>query len=414
MRNRISRPGLALIAAALLATAGVPISAATAAAPSAPITLALVTSLTGPAGTEGAGDPATFEARIDQQNAEGGVNGHKLVPLIIDDGTSPTGVENGVQEAISKGALGIIAVSPIFFLAAKEAQQAGVPVTGTYSDGPEWGEQPYTNMFASDLGSVNPKHPVNTLEGSILKHFGATVLATYGYSISPSSTQGAIEVADSFKHAGGQAPIVDTALPYGSVNFTGVALEAKEDHVNAIFPAMQDSSNFALAQALQQAGVKVKAAVFLSGYGPAVVQSPAWAALQGSYFGSIFRPFSLPDAGTREMQATLEKYAHFGKADFPTLYQYESWAGADLMIKGMELAGNHPTRANVITALRGLRSYDANGLLPNPIDYATIFGHDPPVQCIWVLRADKSGFVPTQSQPFCGTDIPGTSTESSS
>jgi branched-chain amino acid transport system substrate-binding protein len=380
----------------------------------APYTIALVTSLTGPAGTESGGDPATFEARIKLQNAEGGVDGHKLVPLVIDDQTSPTGVATAINDAISKGAIGIVAVSPVFFLGAKNAQEAGVPVTGTYSDGPEWGEQPYTNMFASDLGSEDPKDPVNTLEGTILRHFGAKVLGTYGYSISPSSTHGAIETADSFKHAGGKAPVVDTSLPYGSVNFTSLALVAKQEHINAIFPAMQDSSNFALAQALEQAGVNLKAAVYLSGLGPAVVHSPAWSSLQGSYFGSIFRPFSLPNAGTRQMQAALEKYAHWSSTQFPTLYQYESWAGADLLIKGLQLAGNNPTRAHVITALRGVKAYDANGLLPNPLDYATTFGHDPPKQCIWVLKAVKNGFVPTQAQPFCGTDIPGTSVASSS
>jgi branched-chain amino acid transport system substrate-binding protein len=410
MRNRTWRPLLVLVAGILCALVDSP-SVPADAAP-APITIALVTSLTGQAGTESVGDPATFEARIDLQNAEGGVDGHKLVPLVIDDQTSPTGVQTAVDDAISKGALGIVAVSPVFFLGAKNAQEAGVPVTGTYSDGPEWGEQPYTNMFASDEGSENPKDPVNTLEGSILRHFGATVLGTYGYSISPSSTHGSIEVADSFKRAGGRAPVVDTSLPYGSVDFTSVALVAKEYHINSIFPAMQDSSNFALAEALGQAGVKLKAAIYLSGLGPAVIHSTAWTSLQGSYFGSIFRPFSLPNPGTRQMQAALEKYANYSSTQFPTLYQYESWAGADLLIKGIQLAGNDPTRARVIAALRGIKAYDANGLLPNPLDYATTFGHDPPKQCIWVLQAEKNGFVPTQTQPFCGTDIPGTSVAS--
>ena len=412
---RRAHGGWRFVAAALAGVAGsalcLPLHAD---AQPAPYTIALVTSLTGPAGTESAGDPAPFEARIALQNAEGGVDGHKLVPLVIDDQTSPTGIGSAVNDAISKGALGIVAVSPVFFLGAKKAQQAGVPVTGTYSDGPEWGQQPYTNMFASDEGSENPVDPVNTLEGTILRHFGAKVLGTYGYSISPSSTHGAIESADSFKHAGGKAPIVDTSLPYGTVDFTSLALLARQNHVNAIFPAMQDSSNFALAQALEQAGVNLKAAVYLSGLGPAVVHSPAWSSLQGSYFGSIFRPFSLPNAGTRQMQGALEKYGHWSSIQFPTLYQYESWAGADLLIRGLQLAGNDPTRASVITALRGIKAYDANGLLPNPLDYATTFGHDPPKQCIWVLKAVKNGFVPTQAQPFCGTDIPGTAVATSS
>ena len=83
----------------------------------------------------------------------------------------------------------MVSTSGVFFLAAKYPQQAGVPVTGSYSDGPEWGEQPYTNMFASDLGSISTTYPVNTLEGKILKHYGGTTLATYGYSISPMSSQ---------------------------------------------------------------------------------------------------------------------------------------------------------------------------------------------------------------------------------
>jgi hypothetical protein len=82
------------------------------------------------------------------------------------------------------------------------------------------------------------------------------------------------------------------------------------------------------------------------------------------------------------------------------------------MIKGLELAGKNPTHAAVIKDLRGLKSYTANGLLAEPINYSTIFGHDLPHQCSWVMVAQKNGFVPVSSQPICGADIPGTSTAS--
>ena len=114
------------------------------------------------------------------------------------------------------------------------------------------------------------------------------------------------------------------------------------------------------------------------------------------------------------MSAALQKYQHFSKNQFPTLFQYETWAGADLLIKGLQMAGRNPTRAGVVKALRSIKSYNANGLLPNPIDYATIFGNDLPKTCVWVLQAQKSGFVPVSSQPVCGTDIPGTSTAGAS
>lgn len=388
----------------------VPVAAST----PAPITLALVTSLTGPSAPETSNDPAGFLARIDLQNAEGGVNGHKIVPLVIDDETNPSNVATAVQGALAKGAFGIVSASPLFFLAAKYPQQQGVPVTGSYTDGPEWGEQPYTNMFASDLGSIDPSYPINTLEGKILKQFGGTVLGSYGYSISPTSTREASQEVRSFENAGGKLGVLDTSLQFGTLNFASVALVAKQHQVNALFPTMIDASDFALAQALKQAGVKIKAAVFATGYDPSVVGSPAWASLQGDEFLSIYRPFSLPDAGTEQMAAALQKYAHFSKTQFPTLFQYEAWAGADLMIKGLQMAGPNPTRAAVIEDLRSIKSYTANGLLPKPIDYATVFGHDPPQQCVWVLKAERSGFVPYSSQPVCGTDIKGTGSSGSS
>ena len=35
---------------------------------------------------------------------------------------------------------------------------------------------------------------------------------------------------------------------------------------------------------------------------------------------------------------------------------------------------------------------------PEPIDYATVFGHDEPHQCTWVMQAEKTGFTPVSSQ----------------
>jgi branched-chain amino acid transport system substrate-binding protein len=317
-----------------------------------------------------------------------------------------------VQSADSK-AFGIISQSPLFFLAAKYPQQAGVPVTGSYDDGPEWGTQPYTNMFASDNGSVDPKYPVNTLLGTFIKQHGGTVIGSYGYSISPSSSRSAISTARSFQNAGGKVGVLDTTVPFGSVDFTSTALVAKQNNIDSMVPSLDNNSNYALATALKQAGVKLKAVVFATGYEPSVISSPVWSTLQGFYFLSLFRPFDLPNAGTQQMAAALQKYEHFTSSQFPSFGQYESWVGADLMIKGLQMAGANPTRAGVISALRGLKSYDANGLLAQSFNYSTIFGHDPP-ECTWIMKAETKGFTPVSPNPICGHDLAGTSTASSS
>src|SRR6202453_3660881 len=268
------RKGRAMIPVALAMLGVLPLlligtTAVTAGASPAPITIAYITDLTGEGASENGTSPAGFEARLDQQNAEGGVNGHKLVPLIIDDQTNPSEIATAVQSAISKGAFGIVSQSPLMFLAAKYPEQAGMPVTGSYDDGPEWGEQPYTNMFAADNGSVDPKYPVNTQLGDLFKKLGGTVLGAYGYTISPSSSRAAIGTADSFTHAGGKVGVLDTTVPFGGVDFTAEALVAKKEGVNAISPAMDANSNYALATALKQAGGKIKTAIYARGTHPA-------------------------------------------------------------------------------------------------------------------------------------------------
>ena len=370
----------------------------------------MVCSCTGAAGPEYQGVQGAFLARIDAQNALGGIRGHKISGIIFDDQTNPSLDPTAVQNALSKHVLGIVGVSALFFTGAKFANQAGIPVTGTSSDGPEWGTQPYTNMFAADTGSLDPKYPVSTAIGKFLVSHGGSVIGSYGYGISPSSTRSAVGTVRSVIHAGGKQGVLDTSVPFGSVAFTTASLAAKTAHVNAIYAGMDDNSNFALATALKQAGVHLKAVVFPTGYEPSAINSPAWADLQGDYFDSEFRPFSVPNAGTKQMQAALEKFDHFSTSQFPTFDQYEGWLGADLMLDGIQKAGKNPTSAGVIKALRSVKSYNGGGLLPESINYSTIFGHDLPKACGWFVQAKKSGFVPTSSSPFCGTDIPGTST----
>jgi len=386
----------------------------TAGAAASPIKIALITSETGIAASEFATSPQGFLARVDLQNAEGGVNGHMIDPIVINDQGSLTTVVTAVQQAISDGVVGIVNDTPFFFAAYKYAQQAGIPVTGGSFDGPEWGEQPNTNMFASDTGSIDPKYPVNTGLAKFLKAKGGTVLGSYGYGVSPSSLRAAIGLSDAAKTLGMTVGVLDTTVPFGSVAFTTEALTAKSTGVNTLYGTMDNNSNFALLTAFEQAGVKLKVVSFPTGYEPDIIHTPVWQAVQGVYFTAEFRPFAIPDAGTQQMAAALNKYEHRSASDFPTYNIYESWLGADLMINGLQLAGKNPTSAAVIKDLRNVKAYNGNGLLPGTINYSTIFGHNTPKSCAWYMKAEKNGYAATSANPVCGTYIPGSTTVSPS
>jgi hypothetical protein len=63
-------------------------------------------------------------------------------------------------------------------------------------------------------------------------------------------------------------------------------------------------------------------------------------------------------------QEALQKYQHRSPANFPTYVVDKAWLGADLMIKGLQLAGRNPSRASVIKSLRGIKSSNGNRLAP--------------------------------------------------
>ena len=402
--------GLALAMATILAvnTPGLSgtASATSGSSSKAPITVAMIGSTTGPGSVQYANSPKAFLARIALQNAEGGVDGHKLVPVVVNDAGNFTEETSIVQSAVqTKGALGVVSMTPFMFEAYRWLHQNGIPVTGSSADGPEWYEAANNNMFPADDGAV--ESVPNTAQGKVFHLAGGShaSVAAIAYGISPISSQAAKDAVTEAKAEGLKAPYLNTSVTYGATDFTSDALAIKSSRANVVFPEMTDNSDFALVQDLENAGAKFTA-VLPVGLEPTVIGSPSWKALQGNYFIEPFVPAQLHTTATDAMQAALEKYEHVPKSQFPDWAAYEAWLGADLFIKGLELDGPNPTRAGVIAKLRQLTDYTGGGILAHPINYAAIFrGQEP--ECVYVLKADSSGFVPVQSTPVCGTPVSG-------
>ena len=391
--------------------------ASPASAAPAPLTVAFISSQTGAAATQDVNIVPVFKAALAAQNAKGGVNGHQLVPLVIDDQTSPATAVTGVQEAISRGAIGIVSNSALAGLFYKYPQQAGMPVTGDNSDGPEWGTQPNTNMFGTgSTGSTDPAYPISTMYGNIIKKYGGKRVAVYALSISPNSIQSNTNESQSLARIDPSAKVVvdNRSVAFGSTAFGPAALVAKQNNVDTVWTNLDTTGDISLGTALKQAGVKLKGIFYPTGYDPALIHSPSWGNVQGDYFLVDFHPFYEPNAGTKQMQSTLEKYAGWTKSQFPTYSQDTTWLGTELMIKGLVGAGANPTHASVIKSLHSITNWSGNGLLPYTLNYSTSFGKPAPANCVWLTKAGPNGFVPVAKSPVCGHYLPGTSSVSSS
>ena len=132
------------------------------------ITIGLITSVTGNASSTFYDSAKGAQARFDALNAAGGLNGRKINMIVADDQSSPTGDLTASQDFVGKGVFAVIDYTPYAFGGYKYLQQQGIPVTGGAFDGPEWGMQPNTNMFAY-TGGVDPHYPANTRPGAVLQ-----------------------------------------------------------------------------------------------------------------------------------------------------------------------------------------------------------------------------------------------------
>jgi branched-chain amino acid transport system substrate-binding protein len=164
------------------------------------MTVGLVTPETGVTSDTYTGVVRAVRARIDQQNASGGVDGHQIKLDVEDDTSTPAGNATATQELLSRNVLGIIQISPFTFESAQTMQKAGVPVVGSGTDGPEWGEQPNSNMFSLSAPSWDPKDPQYAVPLGIWR--GVTSIGSFGYGQSPASLVAGKGFAFSAKQAG--------------------------------------------------------------------------------------------------------------------------------------------------------------------------------------------------------------------
>jgi len=405
----------ALVAAALLAALAVPASGPagatatlTASAPGVTpttITVGYPVAETGVASSSFADGPAGAMARVAYQNAHGGVDGRKLVLDVVDDQSNPNLVLTASEDLVTKPVFGELGFDAFLYQAAPYLHQHGVPVTGWEVDGLEWGQQPYTNMF-DYAGDVDAHFPVNAYDGTFMKKLGVTHLAVLSYNLSKISTAAATGFAYSARHAGIAVPYENLSVPYGTTDFTSIALAMKADHIDGVYGGMLEDSNIALLSALRQAGLTMKGALLPTGYGqPLISQPDANAAAQGAYFSDYTIPIWNHGPATTAWLAALAKYSHgaYQAGTVPDFGMFGGWISMDLMIYGLEHAGPNPTRAGFMKFLRSTTDYTGNGLLVTPSSF-THFGQAHPTGCAVFEKLVGKTFQPTS---VCGKTLPG-------
>jgi len=371
----------------------------------APIVIGFITDETGGAASSYIDAQDGAIARIDAQNAAGGVNGHKLQLVIEDDQSTASGNLTAAKDLIQdKAAFGIIDDASFTYGAATYLNANKIPVTGAAIDGPEWGQQPNSNMFSVSGTTTTP------IDGKIygynngeefFKQEGATKLAQVVYNISS-----AITAANGIYAAAkplGISNCLESIIPFGDVSFTTFALQMKSLKCNGLEVLGLLTSCIAVANAIRQARLKV-VDFCITGYDQSVLNQPsALASMQGVYTMATINVLGNNlNAPTKLFLSRLKKYTTW-PGGIPSLNIDYGYEAADLMIDGLQLAGPNPTRGRFISKLRTVSSYTAGGLIPAPGENFTHFGTLaalPKTSCAPFYEVKGHTFVPTKS--ICG------------
>ena len=123
---------------------------------------------------------------------------------------------------------------------------------------------------------------------------------------------------------------------------------------------MDLATNLALAQALGQNGVKMKAEIMATGYGQPLLDQPASKSLGPEVvLVSLWAPVEIQSKATKRFQADLKKYA--GYTGVPDFGVYTGYITCDLAILGLQRQGDHLNPSTFSDDLRSVGQFNVGG-----------------------------------------------------
>jgi branched-chain amino acid transport system substrate-binding protein len=357
------------------------------------VTIGYISSQTGVAAATHKNAHKSCQARVDAQNAQGGVNGRKINLEVIDDQSSGANLTAAQDLVQNRDAFAVIDNSAFAFLAQRFLKDAGVPMIGGGFDGSYYYNKGSENIISA-LGSGTPV-PGLTYDTTtrVMKQMGAKKVAAVGYGASPSSSEAA-KATETFgaDAVGLKGVYLNNALDFGSTDIGPVVLGIKNSGADGLYLPLDSDTNFAIVQGLQQNGVKMKANILATGYSQDLLDQPIAQTIQPTdVMFTAYRPVELGGPAIKKFQANLKKYV--GLTGVPDYGTYTGYITCDMMIKGLQAAGKNPTRQGFVDGIRNGGPYDGAGLLCAPLDLSLAsFGKIDKTSCTWFVGVKDGKF----------------------
>ncbi len=325
------------------------------------ITVGNVSIISGPVSGLFEGAPIGVKAYFGMVNAEGGVDGRKLLVDSRDDAFSGQQNMTETQEAIDSD-FALVGSFSLFdgYGCAALASDTAVPDVSVTLD-------PGTNALPNDF-SAQPLSGEESLgpDEYYKKHYPKDMTVGAIVSDVASAKTQMTEQFAGMKSVGYKIAYVDDVNPLQS-DFTTDVIDMRNDGVNAVDLGgvdWQDAAIFVENAATQNwhpglifSTGPVYADQFVShAGGPAVTN--------GIQIGQVYALYLGQDANRVPAVKQFDTWVKKVNPSWvPDLYTLFGWGSAELFVQALKAAGPHPTRGAVIAQLKKITSFGANGLM---------------------------------------------------
>jgi branched-chain amino acid transport system substrate-binding protein len=301
------------------------------------------------------------KAYFDMINAQGGVNGRKLLVDSKDDAFSGQQNQTDTQEAINNdfALVGSFSLFDGYGCAALASDTAVPDVSVTLDAGTnalpnDFSAQPLSGQQGLGPAAYYKQHyPKDKTVGAIVS------------DVASAKTQMAQQFA-ALKHEGYSIAYVDDVNPL-QTDFTTDVIDMKNKGVNAVDLTGIDWQDAAIF--VENANTQNWHPGLIFSEGPVyadqfISHAGGPAATNGIQIGQVYALYLGQDAGKIPAVKQFDTYVKKVNSSWtPDLYTLYGWMSAEMFVQALKAAGPSPTRGTVMAQLKKITSFNANGLL---------------------------------------------------
>lgn len=352
------------------------------------ITLGGVATTTGTLAATFDGFVPGMQAYFDMVNAQGGVNGRKIVlptSLYKNTGTTASAFTSLAKGLVEQDHVFGMAVSTFVPSSPGFLGQTTVPTFGFDANG-QW--QGPKNLFAYG-GSVLYYKPIATQLAFLMKKTKSKKLGVISYDIA-SSKAACTTAATLLKKAGYTVPFVNLNAGLRST-YSSTVQRMRSAGVTFVLSCMQDTDDVTLARDIQEYHLNAKQYWLTSGGQKIINKYPSLTT--GMYQSLTAVPFGASTKlypGLKKYLTSMKKYA---PAYVSTQNGIRGWASGALFVAGIRAAGKNLTQKAVVQAMNKLNKFNATTLI-TPVHWTSAHTKSVGPWCTAFVQVQHQKMVP--------------------